>query len=110
MNNAGQKYSPAQFAPINAAVGGNTMVVAPFAGRRILVVKYSLVCAVANTIQWFSSGGTALSGPMSFAANGGISEPECEVGITATLTGEGLVINLTGASQVGGMLTYLIIQ
>lgn len=106
---ADSEHFPALFAAIdNAAAAGNTTVVASLAGKRIMPIKYSLVCAGAVTVQWRSGGGANLSGPMAYAANGGISEPECRAGIMASVAGEGLVLNVSGAVQVGGMLTYIV--
>ena len=97
--------------PINASAAGDSTVLAAVAGKQIVVLKYSVLCTGgANTITWKSSGGTALTGPMGYVAQGGISETYCPVGIINTLTGEGLLINLSAATQVGGCLSYIILD
>jgi len=105
----GYAGAPSSFAAIDASLAGDTTVVAAVAGRRIRVVKYSFLCAAAVTVRWKSGAGTNLSGLMAFAANGGISEPYCPVGILQTALGEALVINLSGAVGVGGLMTYEVV-
>ncbi len=96
-----------KFAAINASEAGDTAVVALVASKRIRMIRYSLVCGGAVTVTWKSSTAGAISGPMAFAANGGISEPEAPRGICQTAVGEALVLNLGGAVAVGGWLTYV---
>jgi hypothetical protein len=57
-------------------------------------------------MTWESSGGTVLDGPCSFGANGGAAPPYCEHGHFRTRKSEGLVLNLSGAVQVGGHILY----
>lgn len=100
----GQQY----FAAISASSSGDTTVVAAQSSKRIRVIKYSLVCASAVVVTWKSSTAGAISGPMSFATNGGIADDYCPEGIMQTVAGEGLVINLGGSVSVGGVLTYIL--
>lgn len=109
-------YSPAvwevpnpQFAPISISGSGDNTIVAAVGGKQIRVVKASLVCAAPVVVTWKSSAAGAISGPMSFAANGGISEPQTSAGIIQTAVGEALVINLGTSVSVGGALTYILV-
>ena len=87
---------------INASSSGDNTIVAGVLGKRIVVLLYTLVCSDAVTVTWEASGGSVLSGPCAFAANGGISVPQAEFGHMATPVGEALVLDLSGAVQVGG--------
>jgi hypothetical protein len=94
---------------INASSSGNNTIVASVAGRRIVVTKYKIVAAGAVTVTFESSGGTVLDGPCAYAANGGVCEPDSENGHFSTLPGEALVLNLSGAVQVGGHVKYAVV-
>lgn len=94
---------------LNASASGNNTVVAAQAGKKIVLLCADAVLAAANTLTWQSSGGTVLDGPKSFAINGGQIFPMTELGHFATLAGEGLVLNLTGANQVGGHVVYAVV-
>lgn len=99
------------FASISAATSGNnTLVAAAAAGLKIKVVSYVLVADAAVTAT-FQSGaaGTALSGAMSLAANGGvsaISQPSSHLFETAAATL--LNLSLGGAVGVRGHLSYFV--
>jgi hypothetical protein len=97
------------FAAISASTSGDTLIVAGVAGYRVRVVKYSLVCADGVVVTWESSTAGAITGPMTFAVNGGICESYCPAGVFQTAVGEGLVLNLSGNISVGGSLTYTLI-
>lgn len=97
------------FGAISVSSSGDNTVIAAVPNRQIRVVKVAMVCAAAVVCTWKSSVSGAISGPMSFATNGGISEPYTPVGIFQTAIGEGLVLNLTGAISVGGTLTYILV-
>ena len=95
------------FAVINIA--SDSEIVAAVAGRKIRVLGYALVGAAAETVT-FESDGTAISGVMSFGANGGISyaggfgAPAFE-----TAAGESLDIDLGATASVDGHLTYILV-
>ncbi len=100
---------PFYTAAINATLMGSNTVVAAVAGKRIAVVKYKRIASAAVTATWESSGGLVLDGPCALAANGGEAEALCLSGHFATVAGEGLVLYLSGATQVGGNLLYILI-
>lgn len=97
-------------AAINAAAAGNNTLVAAVSGKQIRVTAITLVCAGAVTVTFQSgAGGTALTGAMSFAANGGMDVDRtppnyfCE-----TAAGALLNMSLGGAVQVSGTLNYVV--
>lgn len=99
-----------KFAPINAAGSGNNTLVAAIASKRIRVHSLWMVAtgAVAATFQT-GAGGTALSGAMSLAANGGLVLPYNEKGWFETSIGQLLNLSLGGAVQVSGGLGYSVL-
>lgn len=95
-----------QTAPINVATAGDATIVPAVAGKRIKVVGYVLVAGGSVSVTW-KSNATPLSGPLSLAANGGVSAHAAPPGfVLRTNRGEGLVLNLSGSVQVGGHITY----
>jgi hypothetical protein len=96
------------FAVINTSSSGDTTLVAAAGASKVIrVIAYTLVCDAAVAVKFTSgAGGTALSGAMSFAANGGASA-QCEKGLFQTATNTALVINLSAAVGVRGHLTYI---
>lgn len=110
---SGASYGPGasvpKFAKIDAASSGDNTIVAAVTGKKIRVIKYSLVCAGAVTVTFASAAGTGtkLTGTMSFAANGGIADGFCPAGHFETAAGALLNMSLGGAVQVSGSLTYI---
>ena len=97
-----------KFAKIVASAAGITTIVALVAGKKIRVLRWSVVCNAAVNVKWQSSvTPTDLTGLYYFAINGGISEDYCKVGHFETVSGEALTINLSAAIAVGGCLTYV---
>lgn len=96
------------FVPISVSSSGDNTIVAGIPRRKIRVIKYSFLCADAVIVTWKSSTAGAITGPESYAANGGIADAY-DSGIMQTATGEGLVMNLSGAVSVGGKLTYILV-
>ncbi len=97
-------------AVISGATSGNNTLVAAVADKKIKVLSVCLVATAAVTVR-FESGadGTALSGVISLDAKSGFilpapADPSChwfETGVNTLLNME-----LGGAVQVSGMLTY----
>lgn len=105
-----------KFAQINRATNADgAAVVNLVAGKKIRVVRLTFVCAAAVGVKWQSStsnstgvgSNTDLTPVMSFAANGGVSDAYCPLGLFETVLGEALKLNLNGAQQVSGYLTYV---
>ena len=97
-----------RYAVISAASTDNT-VVAAVTGQCIRVLAYVLVVTGAATAR-FESGtaGTALTGQMPFAANGGVAAPYNEQGHFQTLSGGLLNLELS-ANAAHGHLTYVLV-
>ena len=102
-------FATPQRAQINASASGNNTVVSAVGGKKIRVLQFMVVCAGAVTTTWESSGGSVISGPSAFSQNGGAAPPYCPIGHFETLVGEGLVLNLGSAVQVGGHLIYVLV-
>lgn len=99
-----------QSVQISAAVNGDNTVLAGSTGQRILVENYTLICAAQVTARWYdgpSTNNLPLSGPMTFAANGGVSPVAYRnSAVLVVPAGDNLVLNLSGAVQVSGHLAY----
>ena len=95
-------------AAIAAAGAGNNTLVAAVTGKQIRVIGFSFVCAGAVTVRFEDgAGGTALTGQMEFAANGGIAPPEAQSGHFQTSSATLLNLELSGAVSVAGWLNYV---
>ncbi len=102
----GSGVTPA-FAAISGASSGDNTIVAANATKKIRVFALAIVAAGAVNVRFESAaGGTALTGVMSFAANGGYVLPYNEAGWFETAVNELLNMELGGAVQVSGHLTY----
>ncbi len=97
-----------KFAAISGASSGDNTLVAAVTGKKILVLSLYLIAAGAVAVRFESgAGGTALSGVMSIAANGGLVLGYNPVGYFKTESGALLNMELGGAVQVSGGLTYI---
>lgn len=102
----GSGVTPA-FAAISGATSGDNTLVAANATKKIRVFALAIVAAGAVNVRFESAaGGTALTGVMSFAANGGYVLPYNEAGWFETAANQLLNMELGGAVQVSGQLTY----
>jgi hypothetical protein len=101
-------FRAAKYAVISAGSSGDNTVVAAVTGKKIRVLAYALVAAGAVTVR-FESGasGTALTGVMSLAANGGLAVGLNELGHFETAAGVLLNMELGGVVQVSGALSYI---
>lgn len=109
MSSVGTIVTP-KFGVINVSSSGDTQLVATDSSHKIRVLNYSLVCDGAVAVK-FTKGnaGTAMTGAMSFAANGGISAPFSPAGHFETDTTHDLTINLSAAVGVRGHFSYVLI-
>jgi hypothetical protein len=107
-----QKNTACQSLVIDHATSGdNTLVAAAGPGKKIRVLQYTLVASAAVTVR-FESGasGTALTGQMSFAANGGVANAYCPFGLFETAANALLNLELGGANSVDGHLVYVVVE
>lgn len=101
-----------KFSKIDASSSGSNTIVAAVAGKKIRVLSYVIIAAGAVTAKW-QSASTDLTGAMSLAANGGaapsvsVLAPGGVYGLFETASGEALNLNLGGAVNVSGHLTYI---
>lgn len=96
------------YAAINSSSSGNNTVVASVAGQQIVILSYTIVASGSVTVTWESGSGSVLGGPMAIAANGGVSTTYNPTAHFVTAVGESLLLNLSGATQVGGHLEYIL--
>ena len=104
---AGTAYTVKR-AVIHANTSGNNTIVAAVSGKKIRVIQLVLVVAGAMTVRFESAAdGTALTGQMAFAANGGMAPPFTPPGYFETASGELLNLELSAATYVDGWLLYI---
>ena len=97
-----------KFAVISGATSGNNTVVAAVADKKIRVLALFAVAITAVTVRFESAAdGTALTGVMSIGATGGMVLPYNPVGWFETGSNALLNMELGGAVQVSGCLTYV---
>lgn len=106
--------SEVQYAAVAAQVqGDNTLVAAAVApNKRIRVLAFTLVASGgANSIRLESgASGTALTGVMDIVDNGQYTLPHNPAGWCQTAAGELLNLELSAATAVGGMITYVLVE
>lgn len=86
---------------IDLSASGDGTLLAGVTDKRIYVTSYVLVGDAAVTAK-FKSGSTDITGPMSFAPNGGVSANFNMDGHFATEPGEPLVLNSNANEIIGG--------
>jgi hypothetical protein len=93
-------------APINVSASGDTTIVAAQAGKKITVYHYIFIAAAAVSVTW-KDGAAALSGAMPAGANGGAAPGTTPPAfLFQGSTNTALVLNLGGAVQVSGHVSY----
>ncbi len=100
------RAGPAQHIPVNVNTSGSTQVVAGVAGMDAVLININLISQGANIVTLEDGVGMDRIGPWSFAANGGISMPDSNVGWTRFGTGQSLNIRLSLNVRVAGSLSY----
>lgn len=93
--------------PIAASASGNTTILAAVTGKKLRVFSLYFITADAVTVRFESdTDGSALSGEMSFPANGGIVLPHNPAGWFETVSGELLSLELSAAVAIAGGIVY----
>ena len=91
--------------------GNNTLVAAQGAGKKIRVISISVIAAGDVDFRLEDgAGGTALTGVMSLAANGGFAWGYNPAGWTEGTANTLLNMELGGAVQVSGCITYIVVE
>ncbi len=107
VNMAGASAPTILYASIDTAVSGDNTIVSAVAAKTIVVVSYMLGVSAAVSVRWKSGAATNLSGAVAYAANGGaaMANPP-SAPLFATGVNTALVLNLSGATQTSGHLSY----
>lgn len=87
------------------ASGSSVIVAAPSTGKKILILGFALVSDAAVSVKFVSTGD--LCGPMPIAANGGVGAAVNPAGHMLGAVDTALSLNLSGAANVGGWLSYV---
>lgn len=111
MPQASNLHRNVKHAAIDAASSGDNELVAAVTGKHITVVNYLMV-PTGDVVATFKSGAsTDITGAMTLAAGGDdatvIVPGTCMGGLFKTAKGEALNLNLDGAVQVSGHLSYI---
>lgn len=85
-----------------------TLAAAPGAGKRIAVLSIRLNAASASQTATLKSDTAAIFGAIAFAAGGSIEWSDTNVGICACDTDKALKLTTAHASQISGMVSYII--
>lgn len=91
----------------NPAAAGDSVLLSAVSGTKYRVLAAAVISAVANTVTFKSSTAGAISAAFAFGANGGFVLPFNEHGWFETAVGEGLNVNLSGATAVAIQLQYI---
>ncbi len=96
------------FAVINATTIGDNTLITGISGKQIRVLNGLLIGAGAVNL-YFRDGtaGTAITGTINIAANGGFQIPYSPIGNFQTSSSNALVVNLSSGVAIGGWLTYV---
>jgi hypothetical protein len=108
INNGATALTP-KFAAISASASGNSTAVAAVVGKKIRVLSYRFQAGADVDVKFRdNTAGVDLTGAMSTGTKGGGGGSAFSpVGHFETAAGNALSINLSGAVQVSGHLTYI---
>jgi hypothetical protein len=95
-----------KFMAISASLATDNVVVPAVVGKRIRVLKYTIVSSGVVGAK-FRSGTTDLTGTLRMSTYGGLGGAYCPLGLFETNAGEALSLQLTAAIEVAGHLTYI---
>lgn len=104
-------YTQAKSVKVSCAGSGNNTIVAAVTGKTIRVTSYTLVADTAVAVKFQDgAGGTDLTGAMKIGTttdSGGVASAYHPHGHFATSSATLLNLNLSGAVQVSGHITYI---
>lgn len=92
---------------VNFSASGDNTILTGQLGKSIKILQFFLVWAAGTTIT-YKSGSTTISGPMTYAANGGQAFDYFQLPLTCN-PGDNFVINSANAVQVGGIVWWALI-
>ena len=90
--------------PINFTGAGDQVVVTGAAGTRVAVLQFFFIVSAAVVLT-LKSGSTALTGPLSFLANGAQVQDFIQLPILCN-DGDNFVINASSPVTLGGVLWF----
>ena len=90
--------------PLNFTGSGDQVVVTGAVGTRIAVMQFFFIVSTAVTLT-FKSGSTALTGPLSFLANGAQVQDFIQLPLMCN-DGDNFVINAAASVTLGGTLWF----
>ena len=90
--------------PVNFSGAGDTIIIPGVIGKLINILQFFLVFA-GDTNLTFKSAATAISGPISFLANGSFVLDYLQLPLSCN-PGDNFVMNLSAGVQVSGTLWY----
>ena len=97
-----------KFAAISASSSGANTIVAAVAAKKLRVLSYVISASAAVNAKWQSHAiPTDKTGLLYMATNGGAVAGFNPAGWFETIAGEALDLNLSGATAVGGHLSYI---
>jgi hypothetical protein len=96
-----------KFAAISASSSGDNTVVAAVTSKKIRVLRWDLTSNGAVNAKWKSATAGDKTGLYYLTQFAGVGGSFCPVGLFETASGEALVVNLSAAVAVGGVLTYV---
>jgi hypothetical protein len=90
--------------PLNFTGSGDQVVVTGAVGTRIAVMQFFFIVSAAATLT-FKSGSTALTGPLSFLANGAQVQDFIQLPLMCN-DGDNFIINAAASVTLGGTLWF----
>jgi hypothetical protein len=96
---------------ISASSSGNNTIISATAGKKFKITGWNFIAnGTVNAKFTDGAGGADLTGLSYLIANTGLSVPYSEEGWFTGSTNTALVLNLSAAIAVGGLLTYSIVE
>jgi hypothetical protein len=98
---------PIKYASVAVAASGDNTLVTAVDQKKIRLLSATLVAAGTVAVQFKSGAATDLSGAMTLVANNILPLAPCTWGHLETAEGEDLVLELSAAIGVNGLISYL---
>lgn len=103
------RASEVQHVNINVVASGTIPLVVGVAGMDVVYVNCLMIVNGANVVTLEDTSGTDRVGPLSFAANGGVSAPDSGMGWQRSAEGQGVNIRTSTNARVGGSFSYRLV-
>lgn len=96
-----------KYAVIAASSSGNNQIVGGVSGKKIRVLSYIFSASNPVNAKWVSGAATDISGLHYMSLTGGFSVSHNPHGWCETTASSALNLNLSSATAVGGLITYV---